>query len=83
MYTKWKKVMLGLCFAPFVIGFIVDITSRKEIEQNLLRQKKELEKISDDIRHLNAELEGKVEERTLILKEALQKCCPLMSRRKL
>jgi PAS domain S-box-containing protein len=57
----------------FVIGFIVDITARKEIEQNLLRQKKELEKISDDIRHLNAELEGKVEERTLILKEALQK----------
>lgn len=58
---------------PFVIAFIVDITTRKEIEQNLLHQKKELEKISDDIRKLNAELEGKVEERTLILKEALQK----------
>jgi len=57
----------------FVIGFIVDITARKEIEQNLVRQKQELEKISDDIRKLNAELEGKVEERTLILKEALQK----------
>jgi PAS domain S-box-containing protein len=58
---------------PFVIAFIVDITTRKEIEQNLLHQKKELEKISDAIRKLNAELEGKVEERTLILKEALQK----------
>lgn len=58
---------------PFVIGFIVDITSRKEIEQNLIRQKAELEKISSDIRKLNAELEGKVEERTLILKEALQR----------
>ncbi len=57
----------------FVIAFIVDITARKEIEQNLLRQKIELEKISQDIRKLNAELEGKVEERTLILKEALQK----------
>ncbi len=57
----------------FVIAFIVDITTRKEIEQNLLRQKKELEKISDDIRKLNAQLEGKVEERTLILKEALQR----------
>ena len=57
----------------FVIGFIVDITIRKEIEQNLLRQKMELERISDDIRQLNAELEGKVEDRTLILKEALQK----------
>lgn len=57
----------------FVIGFIVDITARKEIEQNLLHQKQELEKISHDIRKLNAELEGKVEERTLILKEALQR----------
>ena len=57
----------------FVIAFIVDITKRKEIENDLLRQKKELEKISNDIRKLNAELEGKVEERTLILKEALQK----------
>lgn len=58
---------------PFVIAFIVDITTRKEHEQNVLKQKKELEKISNDIRLLNAELEGKVEERTLILKEALQK----------
>lgn len=57
----------------FVIGFIVDITARKEIEKNLLRQKMELEKISNDIRKLNADLEGKVEERTIILKEALQK----------
>jgi PAS domain S-box-containing protein len=56
----------------FVIGFIVDITARKEIEKNLLRQKMELEKISNDIRKLNADLEGKVEERTIILKEALQ-----------
>lgn len=57
----------------FVIGFIVDITTRKEIELNLMNQKMELEKISNDIRKLNAELEGKVEERTLILKEALQR----------
>ncbi len=57
----------------FVIAFIVDITTRKEAEQKSLTQKKELEKISDDIRKLNADLESKVEERTLILKEALQK----------
>lgn len=57
----------------FVIAFIVDITTRKEIEANLVRQKQELEKISNDIRKLNAELENKVEERTQILKEALQK----------
>lgn len=57
----------------FVIAFVVDITTRKEIEQNLRNQKIELEKISVDIRKLNAELEGKVEERTQILQEALQR----------
>ncbi len=57
----------------FVIAFIVDITQRKEIENNMLEQKEELEKITGKIRQLNAELEIKVEERTQILKEALQK----------
>jgi PAS domain S-box-containing protein len=57
----------------FVIAFIVDITKRKEIERSMLQQKAELEKITDKIRQLNADLEIKVEERTLILKEALQK----------
>ncbi|MES1223298.1 MAG: PAS domain-containing sensor histidine kinase [Bacteroidota bacterium] len=57
----------------FVIAFIVDITRRKEIEANMQLQKTELEKISNEIRKLNAELEIKVEERTMILKEALQR----------
>jgi PAS domain S-box-containing protein len=57
----------------FVIAFIVDITRRKETEQNMLKQQKELQKISSEIRKLNADLEAKVEERTIILKEALQK----------
>ena len=57
----------------FVIAFIIDITKRKEIENDMLKQKTELEKITDKIRQLNANLEIKVEERTLILKEALQK----------
>ena len=57
----------------FVIAFVVDITLRKEIENNLLMQKKELEKVTNDMRKLNAQLEAKVEERTIILKEALQK----------
>lgn len=57
----------------FVIAFIVDITMRKEIESNMLKQKAELEKVTEKIRQLNTELEVKVEERTLILKEALQK----------
>ena len=57
----------------FVIAFIVDITERKVAEQHLLQQKKELERISTEVKQLNSELEIKVEERTLILKEALQK----------
>ncbi len=57
----------------FVIAFIVNITQRKEIEISMLKQKAELEKITDKIRQLNADLEIKVEERTLILREALQK----------
>ena len=39
----------------------------------MLEQKQELEKITGKMRQLNAELEIKVEERTQILKEALQK----------
>lgn len=57
----------------FVIAFIVDITRRKEIEANVKRQQAELERISTEMRKLNTELETKVEERTMILKEALQK----------
>lgn len=56
----------------FVIAFIVDITARKLSEQELIAQKEQLENITADIRLLNAELENKVEERTMILKEALQ-----------
>src|SRR5262249_36841564 len=41
--------------------------------KNILLQQKELEKMASDMRKLNTQLEAKVEERTLILKEALQK----------
>jgi PAS domain S-box-containing protein len=57
----------------FVIAFLVDITVRKQIEQNLLNKQKELEKVTHDIRKLNTELELRVDERTHILKEALLK----------
>jgi PAS domain S-box-containing protein len=57
----------------FVIAFIVDITLRKETEQNMIRQQKELERITNEVKMLNTELEAKVEERTLILREALQR----------
>ncbi|HYH15253.1 MAG TPA: PAS domain-containing sensor histidine kinase [Flavisolibacter sp.] len=57
----------------YVIAFIIDITHRKEIERSFLQQQQQLERVSADIRELNTELEAKVEERTLILKEALQR----------
>jgi signal transduction histidine kinase len=57
----------------YVIAFVVDISKRKEIENDLLRKQKELETVTNQIRKLNAELEKKVDERTYILKEALQK----------
>src|SRR5205085_4943466 len=57
----------------FVIAFIIDITRRKEAENDMKKQRAELERISNEVRKLNAELELKVEERTMILKEALQK----------
>jgi PAS domain S-box-containing protein len=57
----------------FVIAFIVDITHRKKFEQSITQQQKELETMTRDMRKLNADLEVKVEQRTMILKEALQK----------
>ncbi|HWB90327.1 MAG TPA: PAS domain-containing sensor histidine kinase, partial [Puia sp.] len=64
-YYRQKNVM-------YVIAFIVDITERKQAEQELLKKQAELKRITDDITRLNTELENKVEKRTLILREALQ-----------
>lgn len=57
----------------YAIAFIVDITRRKEIEQNMLLQQQQLEIATTDLKKLNVELEGKVEERTAILKEAMER----------
>jgi PAS domain S-box-containing protein len=57
----------------FVIAFIVDITLRKQIEGNLVKKQNELERVTFEIRKLNTDLERKVDERTHILKEALEK----------
>jgi PAS domain S-box-containing protein len=56
----------------FVIAFIVDITQRKHNETELLNRQQQLEKITGDMRRLNIDLEAKVEQRTHILREALQ-----------
>jgi PAS domain S-box-containing protein len=56
---------------PFVIAFIVDITVRKKHESVVVRQKEELEQVTEKITKLNSELEGKVEDRTKMLRETL------------
>lgn len=48
----------------FVIAFIIDITIRKKAEEAVIYQKRELEM-------LNADLEKRVKERTMILEEAI------------
>jgi PAS domain S-box-containing protein len=58
--------------ALFVIAFIVDITRRKESELELLNRQQQLEKVTEEMRRLNTDLEAKVENRTRILREALQ-----------
>jgi PAS domain S-box-containing protein len=57
----------------FVIAFVVDITQRKSIEEENRQQQVKLERLARSLKELNADLERKVEERTLILREALQK----------
>lgn len=48
------------------------LAQHKESQETLMKQKEQLEKITEDVKRLNASLENKVEERTLILKSALQ-----------
>ena len=55
----------------FVIAFVIDITVRKQHEENLRQKTAELEKISKQVKEMNAELEGKVEDRTIMLRETL------------
>jgi PAS domain S-box-containing protein len=55
----------------FVIAFVIDITVRKRSEAVVLQQNVDLERITRDIRQLNAELEQKVDDRTKMLRETL------------
>ena len=55
----------------FVIVFIIDITVRKQNEEALRQKTAELEKVSKQIKQMNADLEGKVENRTIMLRETL------------
>ncbi|QEC65767.1 PAS domain S-box protein [Panacibacter ginsenosidivorans] len=55
----------------FVIAFVIDITVRKKQESLVLDQKKELERVTTEIREMNSELEQKIDDRTKMLREAL------------
>lgn len=57
----------------YVIAFVVDISKRMEMQENLVKKQKELEQVTSQIRKMNSDLEQKVDERTHILKEALEK----------
>jgi len=58
---------------PYVIAFIVDITTRIAFENLLRSQKEEVESVNKQMEKLNEELEQKVEARTHELSEALSK----------
>ena len=55
----------------FVIAFVIDITVRKQHELIAVEQTRELERVTAEIKSMNAELEQKVEDRTKMLREAL------------
>ena len=55
----------------FVVSFVDDITQSVKSEEKLIQQKEQLEKVTHDVRRMNTELENKVAERTMILREAL------------
>jgi PAS domain S-box-containing protein len=55
----------------FVIAFVIDITVRKEHEEIQRQQQAELERVTSEIKKLNSELEQKVQDRTMMLRETL------------
>jgi PAS domain S-box-containing protein len=55
----------------FVIAFVIDITLRKNNEDLVVRQRNKLVQITSELKNLNQELEQKILERTMMLKETL------------
>lgn len=57
----------------FVIAFLQDITLRRVKDETLRNQKNELEKVAEEIKTLNTNLEKEVEKRTEDLQKTLEK----------
>lgn len=55
----------------YVIAFIIDISVRKEHERSLREQQDEKARIAQELQSLNEQLEQKVEDRTMMLRETL------------
>ena len=55
----------------FVIAFVIDITVRKQHEEIQRQQQADLERVTSEIKKLNSELEQKVQDRTIMLRETL------------
>ena len=55
----------------YVIAFIIDISIRKENERNIQAQQEEKERIAEELKLLNEQLEQKIEGRTMMLRETL------------
>ncbi len=55
----------------FTMAFIVDITTRKQRELDIIRHQHKLEQISQELKASNEKLEAKVSDRTKVLQEAL------------
>lgn len=55
----------------FVIAFVIDITVRKHNEEIQRMQREELQRVSTEIKKLNSELEQKIADRTMMLRETL------------
>ena len=74
-----SEIMVAVSLSPFetvqgkfVMAFVVDITSRKRNESDLLIAHEQLRQSADAIQQLNRELEDKVQARTEELADAIQ-----------
>jgi PAS domain S-box-containing protein len=56
---------------PYVLAYIADITKRRQNEEQIILQKADLELMNEEMRKLNANLEAKVNARTLELQNTL------------
>lgn len=55
----------------YVIAFIIDISVRKENERNIQVEQEERLRIAEELKQLNEQLEQKIEDRTMMLRETL------------